>query len=127
MGTDSTTEEIPLTIEDASKRLGRGEISSLDLTKVALSRADRLDSLLGVYLKRFDDTAIAQAKAADKEIADGTNRGPLHGIPVAIKDIIATREAPTTAQSLVLDPEWGAERDAPVVTRLREAGSDHCR
>ncbi|MEZ5265287.1 MAG: amidase family protein [Acidimicrobiales bacterium] len=51
------------------------------------------------------------------------DRGPLHGIPVGIKDIIATDEGPTTCQSLVLPPDWGEQGDGPVLRRLREAGA----
>jgi aspartyl-tRNA(Asn)/glutamyl-tRNA(Gln) amidotransferase subunit A len=66
---------------------------------------------------------MAAAARADAELAAGTDRGPLHGIPCAVKDIIAMAEGPTTAQSLILDPAWGAGRDAPVVARLKQAGA----
>src|SRR5262249_46439277 len=64
-----------------------------------------------------------RADRADEELAAGTDLGPLHGMPVAVKDIIATSERPATAQSLVLDPAWSEARDAPVVRRLRDAGA----
>ena len=114
---------IPLTVKDAGARLRDGELSSVDLTRAVLARADRLDGRLGTYLARFDERALAAAAAADAELAAGIDRGPLHGVPVAVKDILAAREGPTTAQSLVLDPAWGAGRDAPVVARLRAAGA----
>jgi len=48
---------------------------------------------------------------------------PLHGVPIAVKDVLATVDGPTTAQSLILDPAWGEQGDAPVVARLRAAGA----
>ncbi len=115
--------EIPLTITDAAAAMRAGTLTSLELVEACFAHADALDGELGVYLHRLDDDARAAARAADEELAAGTDRGPLHGIPIGIKDIIATNEAPTTAQSLVLDPAWGAQGDAPVVARLREAGA----
>jgi aspartyl-tRNA(Asn)/glutamyl-tRNA(Gln) amidotransferase subunit A len=115
--------EIPLTVQDAAQQLRSGEITSVALTEVVIDRAARLDPELGSYLVRFDDTARQAAVVADRELADGRDRGPLHGIPVGVKDILAAVEGPTTAQSLVLDPAWGAGKDAPIVRRLREAGA----
>jgi aspartyl-tRNA(Asn)/glutamyl-tRNA(Gln) amidotransferase subunit A len=114
---------IPLTVQDAAAGLRAGDLSSVELTRAMLARADRLDGRLGTYLARFDERALAAAAAADAELAAGVDRGPLHGVPVAVKDILAAREGPTTAQSLVLDPDWGAGKDAPVVARLRAAGA----
>jgi aspartyl-tRNA(Asn)/glutamyl-tRNA(Gln) amidotransferase subunit A len=79
--------------------------------------------MLGTYLRRFDESALVAAANADEELAKGIDRGPLHGIPIGVKDIIATDEGPTTAQSLILDPTWGEQGDAPVVERLRKAGA----
>ena len=115
--------EIPLTITDAAAALRAGTLTSLELVEACFARADALDETLGIYLHRLDGDARATASQADEELAAGTDRGPLHGIPLGIKDIIATNEAPTTAQSLVLDPAWGAQGDAPVVARLRAAGA----
>jgi aspartyl-tRNA(Asn)/glutamyl-tRNA(Gln) amidotransferase subunit A len=114
---------LPLTVKDAAAALRDGTLTSLELTTAALSRADRLDQELGTFLARFDEPALARAAAADDELRSGTDRGPLHGIPVGIKDILPAVEGPTTAQSLVLDPAWGAGKDAPVVRRLRRAGA----
>jgi aspartyl-tRNA(Asn)/glutamyl-tRNA(Gln) amidotransferase subunit A len=82
-----------------------------------------LDARLGTYLARFDDQALSAAATADRELAAGVDRGPLHGIPVAVKDNLAAREGPTTAQSLVFDSSWARDKDAPVVDRLRRAGA----
>jgi aspartyl-tRNA(Asn)/glutamyl-tRNA(Gln) amidotransferase subunit A len=113
----------PLTLTDAAAALRSGSVTSVELTEAAIDRADKLDDKLGVYLARFDEYALASAAAADAELAAGTDRGPLHGIPFGVKDILAMAEGPTTAQSLILDPEWGKGRDAPVVARLKRAGA----
>jgi len=70
-----------------------------------------------------EDSALAAAARADAELASGLDRGPLHGLPLGIKDLLATADAPTTASSRVLDPEWGRRADATAVRRLREAGA----
>jgi Asp-tRNA(Asn)/Glu-tRNA(Gln) amidotransferase A subunit family amidase len=112
-----------MTIEEAAAALRDGTLTSVELTRSVLEQADRHDGWLGVYLARFDETALQRAAQADEEFAAGTDLGPLHGIPVGVKDILAAWEGPTTAQSLVLDPAWGAGRDAAVVSRLRDAGA----
>lgn len=115
--------ELPLTGAEAAEALRAGTTTSVELTRTMLARADELDPVLGVYLARFDAPALAAAERADAELAAGIDRGPLHGLPIGVKDILATSEGPTTAQSLVLDPEWGAGRDGPVVRRLKAAGA----
>ncbi|MGN9839716.1 amidase [Nonomuraea sp. H19] len=112
------------TISEAAAALRGGEVTSVALTQAALAAADAHDELLGVFLRRFDETALEAAARADAELAAGVDRGPLHGIPLGVKDILATVEAPATAQSLVLDPAWSKQiADAPVVARLRAAGA----
>jgi aspartyl-tRNA(Asn)/glutamyl-tRNA(Gln) amidotransferase subunit A len=113
----------PLTLTEAAAALRAGEVTSVALTEHAIAQADRLDGALGTYLARFDETALAAAARADAELAVGVDKGPLHGIPFGVKDIIAAAEGPTTAQSLILDPAWAAGKDAPVVARLRAAGA----
>src|ERR1700736_786614 len=110
--------EIPLTVKDAAARLRARE-----LTEARQARPDQRDQRLGTYLVRFDDQALAAARAADAALAAGIDHGPLQGIPVAVEDLLAAKEGPTTAQSLVLAPEWGAGKDAPIVSRLREASA----
>ena len=115
--------DIPSTIADAGAALRRGALTSVELTKSLLERADALDSTLGTYVARFDETALAAAAQADADFAAGVDRGPLQGIPLGVKDIIAAREGATTACSKVLDPEWCRGVDAPVVARLRAQGA----
>lgn len=114
---------LPPTLTEAAAALRSGTVTSVHLAEAAIDRAAKLDDSLGVYLARFDDYAMAAAAKADAELAAGIDRGPLHGIPSAVKDIIAMAEGPTTAQSLILDRDWGAGRDAPVVARLKQAGA----
>ncbi|ONI90099.1 amidase [Actinosynnema sp. ALI-1.44] len=111
------------TLTDAAAALRAGEVTSVDLVEQALAMADRLDETLGVYLARFDEHALRAARQADRDMADGIDRGPLHGIPVAVKDMIMTSEGPTTAHSLVRDPRRDTGRDALVVARSRAAGA----
>ncbi|MCP5025100.1 MAG: amidase [Actinomycetia bacterium] len=109
---------------DLASDLRDGSTTALTLIEASIARADEVDGLLGVYLARFDDQAREAAVRADMELGAGRDRGPLHGIPVGIKDIIATAEGPTTAQSLVLPTDWAEPGfDAPVVERLRQAGA----
>jgi len=111
------------TITELAAALRDGTTTSVALTEATIRAADALDERLGVYIARYDDAALEAAATADRELAAGTDRGPLHGIPLGVKDIISMREGPTTAQSLVLPAEWGDRRDAPVVQRLRDAGA----
>ena len=115
--------DIPDTLAGAATVLRAGTVSSVELTMASIERADRFDAHLGTYLCRADAAALDAATEADAELAGGVDRGPLHGIPVGVKDIVATNDLPTTAESLVLDPRWGERGDAPVVTRLRAAGA----
>jgi aspartyl-tRNA(Asn)/glutamyl-tRNA(Gln) amidotransferase subunit A len=116
-------ENIPLTITDAAAALRAGEITSLDLTSTMLERIERMNGPLGAFVTVMNETALEAAAQADKAFGDGIDAGPLQGIPLAIKDIIATKDAPTTANSRVLPPDWGKGIDAPVTARLRAAGS----
>lgn len=115
--------ETPLTITDAAAALRSGETSSRALVEAAFEAADAHDATLGTYIRQFREPALQAAEAADAELAAGLDRGPLHGIPLGVKDIVATREGPTTGQSVVHDPEWWAGVDAPVVARLRAGGA----
>ncbi|MCW2540244.1 MAG: amidase [Frankiales bacterium] len=112
-----------LTIAEAGRALRAGETTSRALVEAAQAAADAWEPDLGVFLARFDETALAAADAEDADLAAGIDKGPLHGIPLGIKDILATEEGAATAQSLILDPAWiEAGLDAPVVARLRQAG-----
>jgi aspartyl-tRNA(Asn)/glutamyl-tRNA(Gln) amidotransferase subunit A len=115
--------DIPLTIKDAAAALRTGSISSADLTSALLERVDKLNPTLGAFIAVTPDSAMATARQADADLRQGFDKGPLHGIPLGVKDIIATHDAPTTANSHILDRAWGEGWDAPVVERLRNAGA----
>jgi len=116
-------QDLPLTVKDAAAALRSGSVSSVQLTEGFLNRISLLNESLGAFVAVTGESALKAAQAADSDFAAGVDRGPLQGIPLAVKDIIATEDAPTTANSRVLDPEWGKGVDAPVVARLRSAGT----
>jgi Asp-tRNA(Asn)/Glu-tRNA(Gln) amidotransferase A subunit family amidase len=105
-----------------SQLLEARKVSSLALTEMYLGRLKRFDPLLHCVVTLTEERALAQARQADREIAAGRRRGPLHGVPWGAKDLFAVKGYPTT---------WGAEpyreqaidEDATVVRRLDEAGA----
>lgn len=97
-----------------------GAASSAQVVAEALALADDWDSHLGVFVSRFPERATAAADAADAARASGADHALL-GLPLGVKDVVATEDGETTAQSLVLDRTWGTA-DATVVRRLRDAG-----
>jgi aspartyl-tRNA(Asn)/glutamyl-tRNA(Gln) amidotransferase subunit A len=110
------------TICSIAPRVARGEVRSETLTEQALSRIAELQPALNAFITVTADTALAAARHADKAIAGGRYLGPLHGIPISVKDLIDLQGLPTTAASR-LRAEHVARRDAPVAARLREAGA----
>ncbi|MCS5713182.1 amidase [Herbiconiux sp. CPCC 205716] len=112
----------PLTLSAAAAALRDGSTTSVELVEHAIAEADLYDADLGTFLARYSETALEAAEVADELLAAGADVGPLHGIPLGIKDILTTVEGPTTAQSVVHDPEWNGRADASAVARLRAAG-----
>ena len=110
------------TISDLGSRLRRKEISPVDLTKLYLERAKKLNPLLIAYLTLTEEQALADAARAEREILQGRYRGSLHGIPFSIKDNLATRGIRTTAGSKIL-ANWIPDFDATAVQRLKDAGA----
>lgn len=102
--------------------LRRKEVSPVEVVHLTLSRIAQLDPQLNSYITVLADSAREEARRAEKEIAAGQYRGPLHGIPVSIKDLFATRGVRTTCGSKVL-ADWVPEYDATAVARLRAAGA----
>ena len=109
-------------IFELSQRLRRREISSLEITRECLARIEKRDSALNAFITVMSESALEEARAADVALARGEWRGPLHGIPVALKDLIDTAGVSTTAAS-ALYKERVSGADAEVVRRLREAGA----
>jgi len=112
----------PRTLADVGRLVASKALTSEAVTERCLERITEQNRTLNAFVSVLDDDAVAQAKEADQEIAAGRYRGPLHGIPISLKDIIDLRNAPTTAASRVRDGHI-ARRDATVVGRLREAGA----
>ena len=110
------------TIRQLGELLRQHKTTSLDLTRLYLARLKRYDSTLHCVITLTEERALAQASAADRELAAGNDRGPLHGIPWGAKDLLAVKGYPTT---------WGAagfenqtfDEDAEVVKRLDAAGA----
>jgi aspartyl-tRNA(Asn)/glutamyl-tRNA(Gln) amidotransferase subunit A len=99
-----------------------GETSPVELTEDALRAIQELNPSLNAYITVMGEQAMTSALAAEREIAGGTYRGPLHGIPVSVKDIFATTGVRTTAGSRVLKDNVSVD-DAAVIERLAEAGA----
>ena len=110
------------TISDIGPRLERREVSPLELTEAALARIDERDPQLNAFQCVLADSARASAKAAEAEIKSGRYRGPLHGVPIAVKDLFAMEGTITTAGSKIL-ADWNTDFDAAVVERLKAAGA----
>ena len=106
-----------LTIQDAHRLLREKEISSQDLTRAILDRINAVDEAVGAYITVDGETAMAQAKIADKAISDGNIR-PLTGIPIALKDLICTKGLRTTCGSKILE-NFIPPYDATVVKKLK--------
>jgi len=117
-----TADILYLSAAELAKRIQSKTLSPVDLTKAYLDRCEKLAPKYSAYAHLTPDLALEQAAAAEKEIGHGHYRGPLHGIPYAAKDLLATKGIPTT---------WGAKPyenqvfayDATVIENLRRAGA----
>lgn len=111
-----------LPVRALGAKLRAREVTAVALAEASLSRLETLGPKYNAVVTLMKDSALAEAKRADAELRAGKPRGPLHGIPYGVKDLLATKGVPTT---------WGAEpyrnqvfdHDATVVTKLREAGA----
>jgi aspartyl-tRNA(Asn)/glutamyl-tRNA(Gln) amidotransferase subunit A len=111
-----------LTITEAAAGLRRKDFSPVELTKSCLARIEAIDSKLHSFITLIVDLALKQAREAEQELLTGKDRGPLHGIPIALKDLYATKGIRTTCHSAVLE-HWIPDHDATAVTELQEAGT----
>ena len=111
-----------LSIAQLSELIRAKEISSLEATNAYLNRISRIDGILNSYITVTHEEARKSAVEADESIADGNYHGPLHGIPLAVKDQFFTKGIRTTAGSNLLS-EFIPEKDAVVVEKLKAAGS----
>jgi len=111
-----------LNLTDLSWLIAAREVSSVEAVSATLTRLEQLEGKLNAFITVLSEQALAQAKKADEEIARGNNRGPLHGIPVTIKDMFETAGVLTTGASKILK-DWVPETDSALVERLRAAGA----
>lgn len=113
---------LPESIAAAGQALARRALSPVELVEACLARIERYDGVLRAYITVTADRARAQARAAEQEIARGGWRGPLHGIPLALKDMVQTAGIRTTCGSRVR-ADWVPGEDATVWRRLAAAGA----
>jgi len=111
-----------MSIEDAATLVRRRKVSPVELTQLCLSRVEGLNPRLNAFITVSGEKGLAEARAAEKEIGAGRWRGPLHGIPIALKDLFDTAGLRTTAASAQYAERVPAE-DAEVVRRLKAAGA----
>jgi aspartyl-tRNA(Asn)/glutamyl-tRNA(Gln) amidotransferase subunit A len=116
----STTDT--LTITEFGRKLRARELTAEQATEECLRRIGADNARLNAFILVTADEARRQAREADRELAAGHDRGPLHGVPISLKDLLDVRGTPTTAASRVRDGHI-AERDAPAVSHLRQAGA----
>src|SRR3954465_15614045 len=117
-----TSDPTKLTITEAAKLIAARKLSPVELTEAYLTRIEKLNPRLNAFITTMAEPALAQARALANESAARRIRGPLHGIPIGLKDNIDTAGVRTTAASALFADRVPRE-DAPVVTKLREAGA----
>jgi aspartyl-tRNA(Asn)/glutamyl-tRNA(Gln) amidotransferase subunit A len=118
----SESELVFLSIEQAARLLRRREISPLDLVEASLARIERLNTSLFAFLTVLAEDARREAKAAAREILRGRARGPLHGIPISLKDNFWTRGIRTTAGSKIL-AKFVPDADSDVAKKVARSGA----
>ena len=111
-----------LSLSEASQLIRSKKVSPVELTIECLGRIERLNSKLNAFITVTAESALAEARQAEAEIGKGHWRGPLHGVPIALKDLVDTAGLRTTAASAVIKDRVPTE-DADIVRRLKEAGA----
>lgn len=115
-------ESIDWTITESAGQLRRRPLSAVELTQEALARIEAMNPRLNAFITVTAERALRDAKTAEREMRQGRYRGPLHGIPISLKDNIWTRGVRTTAGSKILE-DFVPPADADVAKRLRNAGA----
>ncbi|MCZ7376434.1 Asp-tRNA(Asn)/Glu-tRNA(Gln) amidotransferase subunit GatA [Micromonospora sp. WMMC250] len=113
---------IKMTASEIASLVAGGETSAVEVTQAHLDRIAAVDDRVHAFLHVDSDGALAAARAVDERRAAGEELGPLAGVPVAVKDVLATRGVPTTVGSKILEG-WRPPYDATIVQRLRDAGT----
>lgn len=111
-----------LSLVETARLVERKEVSPVDLVDACLARIEAVDDRLNAYITVYDDAARQVAQAAETMVAAGHVLGPLHGVPIALKDNIALKGLRTTAGSKIL-ADWRPDEDATVAARLKSAGA----
>jgi amidase len=111
-----------LELVDIGQRIQRKELSPVEVTQAQLDRIEKVDGALKSYVIVMAEQALAEARRAEAEIAKGQIRGPLHGVPVAVKDLCWT-EGVATAAGMTLYQDFVPTEDGTAVRKLREAGA----
>ncbi len=119
---DTPDELASLTLKEASSRIRAKKVSPVELTEACLGSIKTYNPKINAWITVMRDKALEQAKMLEKEQASGSFRGPLHGIPIGLKDSIDTAGVRTTAASAVYEYRFPSE-DAEVVRRLKAAGA----
>src|SRR5215470_15461294 len=113
---------LELDLTDLSRLIAARQLSSFDAVSAALTRLELAENRLNAFITVLGEHALTEAEKADQEIAHGNYRGPLHGVPVTIKDMFEMAGVRTTGGSKIL-AEWVPETDSALVERLRAAGA----
>src|SRR5215475_10099767 len=111
-----------LELTELSRRIHAREISPVEATIAQLARIEKLDGQLKSYAHVMAEAALIQARAAEAEIMRGEIRGPLHGVPIAVKDLCWTRGVPTAAGTTIFK-DFRPTEDATVVRKFYAAGA----
>lgn len=111
-----------LELTEVGRRIRRKELSPVEVTQALLARIEALEPRLHAYALTTPELALEQARRAEAEVMRGESRGPLHGVPIAVKDLCWTKGIPTAA-GMPIHKDWIPDEDATVVRRLAEAGA----
>lgn len=111
-----------LTLAEQARLIRDRKVSPVEVVGSVLRQIERIDGRINAYITVMGETALSESRQAEAEIARGNYRGPLHGIPIALKDLFYTKGIRTTAGSKILR-DFVPGEDATAVTRLREAGA----
>ena len=112
---------MPKSIAEAGRRFRNGSLSVEDFTRRCYACIDRVEPKLNAFIVQTRDAALETARERDRELASGRDRGPLHGIPIVVKDLYDMKGLPTTVGSKAFRDRMATE-DATTVRKLREAG-----